>query len=90
MFVPKLDYKHPLVVLAEGALVGGFVAGWAHAGLLTMLLAMLAGVALAMSSLGLLQRRVWRRVKPSTIAGLLGTLALPSAFVGAWLGSLVS
>lgn len=78
-----------LALMAAGAAAGGLIAGlWAW-GVIGLAFAMLVGVALALACCGALDDGRRLKARPSSVFGLLATLALPSALVGHAMGALL-
>jgi hypothetical protein len=70
-----------LALMAAGAAAGGLIAG--------LVFAMVVGVALALACCGALDDGRRLKARPSSVFGLLATLAFPSALAGHAMGSLL-
>jgi hypothetical protein len=78
-----------LALMATGAAAGGLIAGLWGWGMFGLVFAMTVGVALALACCGALDNG-WRlKARPSSVIGLLATLALPSALAGHAMGALL-
>lgn len=78
-----------LAVMAAGAAGGGLLAGLWDWGIFGLVFAMTVGVVLALACCGALDDGRRLRARPSSVVGLLATLALPSALVGHAMGALL-
>jgi hypothetical protein len=78
-----------LALMAAGAAAGGLIAGLWGWGVFGLGFAMVVGVTLALACCGALDDGRRLRARPSSVLGLLATLALPCALVGHAMGSLL-
>ena len=78
-----------LALMAAGAAGGGLIAGLWGWGLFGLVFAMVVGVALALACCGALDDSRRLKARPSSVFGLLATLALPSALVGHAMGAML-
>jgi hypothetical protein len=78
-----------LALMAAGAAAGGLIAGLWSWGVFGLVFAMVVGVALALACCGALDDGRRLKARPSSVFGLLATLAFPSALAGHAMGSLL-
>lgn len=78
-----------LALMAAGAAGGGLIAGLWGWGVFGLAFAMVVGVALALACCGALDDGRRLKARPSSVLGLLATLALPSALAGQAMGALL-
>lgn len=76
-------------MMAAGAAAGGLIAGLWGWGVFGLVFAMVVGVALALACCGALDDGRRLKARPSSVFGLLATLAFPSALAGHAMGSLL-